>query len=272
MEAKNEFEMKWKKKCCLSLLFMRNLSSFSAFNLLTNRIIYLQPLSQRKFSANSRNKAKSVTLSSSNLEEPFPTRTFLNDPISPWKIDHQTPLSFIGSCFSSNIYNKLSILRFPYLHLNPFGIVFNPISIGKCLQTLLNEEIYESKNLFVDGNKDHPIYHSYDHHSEFDSFNREEILQKINQRIQEGSQQLLRRRRRRRGENNNNDNIRRRKDNIDEEDFSVLFLTFGTAKVYLLKEDSISFASSSSLPLSKVVANCHKRMSLKYFKILFLSF
>ncbi|WP_309597320.1 GSCFA domain-containing protein [Flavobacterium davisii] len=50
-------------------------------------------------------------------------------------IDYQSDLLLLGSCFSENIGNKFSYFKFKTT-VNPFGIIFNPISIEKIIKGL----------------------------------------------------------------------------------------------------------------------------------------
>ncbi len=55
------------------------------------------------------------------------------EPISiPLSISHQNELVFLGSCFSESIGNKFLERKFKTV-INPFGIIFNPISLAKLL-------------------------------------------------------------------------------------------------------------------------------------------
>ncbi len=55
-------------------------------------------------------------------------------------------IGFIGSCFAQNIGKKLSELSYPSFQ-SPFGVVFNPVSIAKVLQSLdTSEEPWEQTN------------------------------------------------------------------------------------------------------------------------------
>ena len=51
---------------------------------------------------------------------------------SPIRINHQTPLMLIGSCFSDHIGLKLQQSGFDVL-TNPFGTLYNPLSIALAL-------------------------------------------------------------------------------------------------------------------------------------------
>ena len=135
-----------------------------------------------------------------------------------------------GSCFAENIGNKFIEHRFR-TDLNPFGILYNPESITISIRRLLENRRWENEELFVHEG----IYHSFGHHSNFSDLSKEACLHKINERIAISAC-----------------NIQKTKN---------LFITWGTAYVYRLKETG------------QVVANCHKlpaklfireRLSIQY--------
>ena len=123
---------------------------------------------------------------------------------SPIKINYSTKLMLQGSCFSEYIGNKLIESKF-LVNNNPFGIVFNPLSIAIQLERLMNPIEYTQDDLFF--NED--IWCSFDHHSRFSSYDEAYCLSNINQ-------QLLM----------SHDFLRKT---------DLLFLTFGTSYVFYLR-------------------------------------
>ncbi|MGC8802591.1 MAG: GSCFA domain-containing protein, partial [Bacteroidales bacterium] len=134
---------------------------------------------------------------------------------SAHKIEHTQPLMMVGSCFSESIGEKLVELKFN-VDLNPFGILFNPASIKVCLERLINGQKFVKDELF----EQNYIWHSFLHHSRFSSLDADVTLNRINERF-DFSSTFLRR-------------------------AKFLFITFGTAWVYIYKKTG------------QVVANCHK--------------
>ncbi|MBW6483478.1 MAG: GSCFA domain-containing protein [Vicingaceae bacterium] len=53
-------------------------------------------------------------------------------------ISHDAKLLILGSCFAENMGEKLSSNKFNTV-ANPFGIIYNPISIANSLTHILNE-------------------------------------------------------------------------------------------------------------------------------------
>ncbi|TAH07136.1 MAG: hypothetical protein EAZ14_11640 [Runella slithyformis] len=87
-------------------------------------------------------------------------RTELLLPPSSWKITQKTRLLTVGSCFAEVMgqqlqHNKLSVLA------NPFGTIFNPVSIAKLIEQSAENQLVESS--FFAKNQD--TWFHYDFHS-----------------------------------------------------------------------------------------------------------
>ena len=67
--------------------------------------------------------------------------------VSDHKINHQQELLFIGSCFSEHIADKLHHLRFN-ISSNPFGILFNPMSIANTISRIIHKQLFTYKDIF----------------------------------------------------------------------------------------------------------------------------
>ena len=62
-----------------------------------------------------------------NFSTPIPLRQ------SKFLIDYNSKIISLGSCFAENIGEKLNYFKFRNI-TNPFGIIFNPISIEKLVE------------------------------------------------------------------------------------------------------------------------------------------
>ncbi|MBN2669031.1 MAG: GSCFA domain-containing protein [Bacteroidales bacterium] len=142
-------------------------------------------------------------------------RTEIKSKPSAFQIDYQSKILMIGSCFSDNIGNKLKSSNFDVLS-NPFGVLYNPISVATALRNILNNKQYNKSDLFVDQG----LHHSFDHHSMFSDLDETVTLYRIKEASSTASNHL--------------------------KETQFLFLTFGTAFVYELKETR------------QIVSNCHK--------------
>jgi hypothetical protein len=144
-----------------------------------------------------------------------PFRTILEVPGSPVRLSYQDPSMWIGSCFTENIGGWMREMKFPAM-VNPFGTIFNPASINQNIELLLQGDEFESSDLgFKNG-----LYFSFSHHTSFSSPDKDVCLSSINRSFTEAAEFMGK--------------------------TKFLFLTWGTAWIYLLKETG------------RVVANCHK--------------
>lgn len=105
-------------------------------------------------------------------------RTEIKFKKSIYSINHEDKIVSIGSCFSENIGKKLSYYQFN-VDVNSHGILFNPISIIKALQDVLDQKEYTKYDLDAINGK----WFSYNHHSSFSDANYINVLAKINDKI-----------------------------------------------------------------------------------------
>ena len=101
------------------------------------------------------------------------------------KIDYNSQILSIGSCFAQEVASKLEEMRFRTT-INPTGTLFNPASI---YSTLLR---FAEKRLLKDSELRHhqDIYFSYDFHSSLNGINACEVLENINNVISENHERL----------------------------------------------------------------------------------
>ncbi len=97
---------------------------------------------------------------------------------SDFLLDYQQKIMTIGSCFSDNIGGKLKQSFFDVL-TNPFGVLYNPISVKNGIELLLNSSVFTEKDLFFYNEKWHSFYHS----SHFSNENKNEALKNIDSQL-----------------------------------------------------------------------------------------
>lgn len=146
-------------------------------------------------------------------------RTVISIEKPRFEISHSHSILTFGSCFSENIGDKLADSKFN-TDINPFGIIFNPASIYKSIETLLHKREFSETDLFF--NQD--TWSSYCHHSRFNNLDKNVCLQTINHRICSSDKNL----------------------NLSH----FLILTFGTAWVYELKSTGEIVANCHKMPAS----------------------
>lgn len=106
--------------------------------------------------------------------------TPVNLPLKDFKTSHKERIMLIGSCFASNIGNKLREMRF-HIEENPFGIQYNPFSIALVLERIANGTPFTTSSPEVFNHNG--MWHSLMHHSDFSHNCIKELLDRINSRL-----------------------------------------------------------------------------------------
>ena len=132
-------------------------------------------------------------------------RTQVELPERETKIRHSERIMLFGSCFAENIGNLLKENKFR-CDVNPFGVLYNPLSIANALNLILEGKEYREEDLFFSGG----LWHSWMHHSDFSAPSQEEALALVNSRLAKA------------------------KENLAKADWLVM--TWGTAYVYIHQE------------------------------------
>lgn len=101
-------------------------------------------------------------------------RTQINDFNSSFKINHKDKILLLGSCFSDNIFDKLNKSKFNTLS-NPFGIIYNPISINKIFNSVINLDFPLQRDLI----QRDELWHHFDFHSEMSGIKSNEVLLRL---------------------------------------------------------------------------------------------
>lgn len=102
----------------------------------------------------------------------FRTQVIITKP--DFGIDHSTPMMLLGSCFSENIGNKLLEHKFR-VKINPFGIVYNPLSAATVVKRLLSNKPFDETDLVFHNT----VYQSFLHHGAFSHPEKSKCLQSI---------------------------------------------------------------------------------------------
>jgi len=104
---------------------------------------------------------------------------------SNFPIDYNSKLLSIGSCFAENMAEKFDYFKFQN-ETNPFGIIFNPVSINRLFSRICNQELFEEKDVFFHNER----WHSFDVHSDLSNSDRQELLETLNKSVTETHQQV----------------------------------------------------------------------------------
>jgi len=100
-------------------------------------------------------------------------------------IDYNSKVLSIGSCFAENMAEKFDYFKFQN-ETNPFGIIFNPVSIEKLFDRISKQEMFGEKDVFFHNER----WHSYDVHSDLSNSDRQELLESLNKAITETHKQI----------------------------------------------------------------------------------
>jgi hypothetical protein len=147
-------------------------------------------------------------------------QTFVDISDFDFKIGYNDTTSFFGSCFSTNIGRKFLNLKFNTL-VNPFGVLYNPASISKSIDRILQNQLFTEGDLnFYDN-----FWFSFAHYTSFSDKSKTNCLNNINSNFTDAVKKM-----------NNT---------------SVLVLTLGTSYIYRLKENGCIVANCHKIPDSK---------------------
>ncbi len=149
------------------------------------------------------------------------------------QIDYSSKILLVGSCFSENIGEKFDYFKFQNLQ-NPFGVIFNPVSIEKVVVRAIEKDSFSEENIF----QHNGIWKCFEAHSELASLDKNEFLGNLNSALQ----------------------------NLREALFSSthIIFTYGTAWVYRF----LVAERSRSAQNNEIVANCHKLPQQNFTKAL----
>ena len=100
-------------------------------------------------------------------------------------LSHNNSILLTGSCFAENIGEKLSKYKFP-INSNPFGILFNPVSIAQSLERLADTALFQENDLHFFNNE----WISFSHHGKFSHADKKIMLETINKKLVESREFL----------------------------------------------------------------------------------
>jgi hypothetical protein len=141
-------------------------------------------------------------------------------PEYDFSLTHKDKILSIGSCFSDNIGLKLKELWFD-IEVNPFGVLFNPISIANLIERALENRLFTKEEV----QKRNDIHFIFDLHSKLSSTSADEVLQKGNLQLKKTKTYL--------------------------EEADTLIFTFGTSFYYELKAQNKVVGNCHKVPQSE---------------------
>lgn len=136
---------------------------------------------------------------------------------NPVTISQESSVFLIGSCFSEHISQNLANYKFDVLS-NPFGILFNPVSLANQLRRQMKGNWVQPVEIFENVS----LFRSFDFHSSCTHPDKEEAIRRMNEAIRSGK--------------------------IFLEKCTHLIITFGTSLVYSLKSSGRVVANNHKMP------------------------
>jgi hypothetical protein len=147
-------------------------------------------------------------------------RTEIIVPPSKDPISYRSVITMLGSCFTGQIGSLLRERLFD-VTINPFGVIYNPSSILRAIENLMDKTEYTAADLL----RHNELWFSFDHYTKFSDPDPRVVLENINR-------EFLRAR----------------------ETFSAtdqLVLTFGTSFVYEYQETGRIVSNCHKIPSGK---------------------
>jgi lysophospholipase L1-like esterase len=100
-------------------------------------------------------------------------------------IDYNSKIVSLGSCFAENMGDKFQYFKFQSA-TNPFGIIFNPVSIERIINRVVNDILFTEEDIFFHNER----WHCFEVHSDLSHSNQGEFLVNLNQILVETKKQL----------------------------------------------------------------------------------
>lgn len=144
-------------------------------------------------------------------------RTTVETEASSFDLTYKKKTMLVGSCFTDNIGNMLQYYKFP-VKINPFGVMYNPVSVARVLDILMNRSLFTEEDL----HQHNHTWLSFYHDTSFSGEEKAQVLKTINKHINEGFEWLR--------------------------STNMLILTFGTARVYQHRETENIVSNCHKIP------------------------
>ena len=128
------------------------------------------------------------------------------------RIDYDSKLVLIGSCFTKNIGDKINYFKFQN-SINPFGILFHPKAIETLVVNAISGKEYKDRDVFFHNEQ----WHCYESHSKLSHASKLILLEALNENIKVTNKQI--------------------------QEASHIIITLGTAWVYRLVENGVVVAN-----------------------------
>ena len=112
-------------------------------------------------------------------------RTLVSIEKYDFPIDYQSEILLLGSCFAENMAEKFEYFKFQNV-VNPFGIIFNAVSLEKLIRRSVQKIYFTEKDIFFHNE----AWHCFEVHSELSNSDKEVFKQTLNKLIDSTNQQI----------------------------------------------------------------------------------
>lgn len=163
-------------------------------------------------------------------------RTTVSPKYASFQLSYEDQYLCIGSCFATHLASYLKTRKFNVLE-NPFGILYNPVSILNSLRRISENSPYSGTEL----HSHNGLWHSWDHHGSFKNPDQDLCLENINTHLEQANAFIKK--------------------------TSVCIITLGTARVYRWKENDSYVANCHKVPayeFSKELLSVQTTMQILY--------
>ncbi len=113
----------------------------------------------------------------------FTTRISIEKSQHP--ISYQSKIVSFGSCFAENMGEKFRYFKFQNV-VNPFGIIFNPVSIENLVLRVVNKQMFTENDIFFHND----LWHCFEVHSELSNPDKEVFLNSLNELLESTNNQI----------------------------------------------------------------------------------
>ncbi|GAA3510430.1 GSCFA domain-containing protein [Aquimarina addita] len=133
------------------------------------------------------------------------------------KINYESEVLLLGSCFAENIGDKFEYFKFK-TQVNPFGILFHPKAIETFLWMATQQEKYTETDIFNHNEQ----WHCFDAHSRLSGTDKSRVLHSLNEALEKTREKI--------------------------QTATHIFITLGTAWVYRLESLDMIVANCHKVP------------------------
>ena len=104
---------------------------------------------------------------------------------SSFPIDYDSKILLLGSCFAENMGEKFEYFKFQTT-INPFGIIFNSVSIEKLIRRSIEKRKFTENDIFFHND----LWHCFEVHSELSNSDKDAFLESLNDLISSTNKHL----------------------------------------------------------------------------------